>query len=99
MKLNVYAIKDIKVGAFKTPFFNQNDAEAIRSVTMVVNDDQSLLNKFPEDFELWKIAEWSDIDGTFDAVPNMMCNALSVLDRPKAIQQNMFKKDGNDGEE
>lgn len=57
--LNLYAIKDIKVSCFLTPFFSQNEITAIRAVYQALNQGESQLNMFPADYELFHI-------GTFD---------------------------------
>ena len=74
MKINLYAVKDVLVG-FSEPFCAQNDAVARR---MFIGSAQAqtpnLVNTFPENKELWKIAEYDDQTGT-------MSNDVVFLDR------------------
>lgn len=55
MKVNVYAIKDVKLG-FEAPFTRVNDQLAIRDFLNVASaPEQNKLSMNPEDFELWKL--------------------------------------------
>lgn len=60
MKLNVYAIFDVKAGNYATPFFMQRDAMADRAFSDLVNDARSTINKHPGDYSLFKIAVFDD---------------------------------------
>lgn len=63
--LEIYAIKDTKVGEFQNPFYQRSKGEAIRSVTAAVNDNQqgNHFNKFYNDYELWKLGEFEPKTG------------------------------------
>lgn len=58
--LEIYAIKDTKVGEFQNPFYQRSKGEAIRSVTAAVNDlrPDNHYAKFANDYELWKLGEF-----------------------------------------
>ena len=59
MKLNLYAIKDVKVG-FDRPFVEHNDATASRMFQDAVQNKQL---RYADDMELWKFGEYDNISG------------------------------------
>lgn len=61
MKLNIYAIKDTKVG-FYNPWYQHNDESAKRAFGTVMKQED-LLKETPGDFELWRVGEWDDTTG------------------------------------
>ncbi len=78
MILNIYSVKDVKVGVFKTPFFQNSNVEAIRSFQQAVQDENSVLNKYPADFELWHIGGFDDDTATFTVLDaKCLGNALT----------------------
>lgn len=86
MKLNVYAVKDVKV-AFLQPFFMQNDAVAIRAFTTAVNGDRgsSPIADYSQDHELWKLGTFEDSTGSLeshgapdDKYPKWLCSGRDV---------------------
>lgn len=70
MKLKVYAIQDSKAELFLTPFFMKTDGEAIRAFSDLVMDERSRVSKHPEDYRLYRIGEYDDV------------NALLVSENP-----------------
>lgn len=65
MKLKVFAIYDSKAEAYMQPFMMQTRGQAIRSFSDLVNDGKSQLNKHPEDFTLFEIADFEDQKGIY----------------------------------
>lgn len=63
MITNAYSIHDTKSETFNPPFYQKNAGEAIRSFTKIVNDKNSVLNEFPEDYVLVEIGQWDDEKG------------------------------------
>lgn len=55
--MNLYSIKDVKSG-FMSPVSAINDEIIKRDYFNVLKDERSTFSKNPEDFELWKIAEF-----------------------------------------
>ncbi|QXP08259.1 MAG: nonstructural protein [Arizlama microvirus] len=56
---NAYSILDVKSKIYNNPHFLINDAVAIRQFGIIVNDKESIISKYPEDFRLYRV-------GTFD---------------------------------
>jgi hypothetical protein len=63
MILQVYAVKDTKVGAFATPFFLRARGEAVRSFEDASKDEKLPFRLHPSDYELWFLAEFDDSSG------------------------------------
>lgn len=63
MRVKIYAIMDDKAAAFMEPFFAQTNGLAIRRFSSNTNNPDSIFNKFPDDFQLFKIGEFDDHTG------------------------------------
>ena len=59
MKLGIYSIYDSKANAFQQPFYFVNDEIATRAAQSTIEDQNSAIAKYPEDFTLISL-------GTFD---------------------------------
>ena len=79
MILGMYSIKDAKTG-FMTPVLEQNDAAALRNFSHAVNQSDSLMHDCPNDFTLFKVANF-DTDAGIIAIPNpsLVADASEVL--------------------
>lgn len=78
MKLNVYAVYDVKISAYMQPFFTPNNETAKRliSASQAAN---SLTAQFPQDFVLFLLGEWDDNLGRIDSVtPENLGNLSSI---------------------
>jgi hypothetical protein len=78
MKLNVYSIFDSAAKAYTQPFFMHNDGLAIRAFQDNVNAEQeNNISKHPDQFTLFKIAEFDDATGQIEAIsPRSLGNGL-----------------------
>lgn len=63
MKNKLYAIKDNKVGFLNAPFIAPNNAAAIRMFGDTTMNIDTLLNKHPEDYELYYLGEMDENTG------------------------------------
>ena len=78
MTLKIYAIKDTKVG-FMQPFYQANNAVAIRSFTNAVNEEQTNnINRNLDDMELWHLGEFNDDTGEIKSELTFLCKAVDV---------------------
>ena len=79
MKFGMYSIKDAKTG-FMTPVVEQNDAAALRNFSHAVNQSDSLMHDCPNDFSLFKVADF-DTDAGILAIlsPMLVADASEVL--------------------
>lgn len=81
----MYSIYDIKAKHHQRfPFQAGNDQMAIRAFADEINRQDSSANKHPEDFKLFKIAEYDIVDGKItqkEIEPTVLIDGLSVLER------------------
>lgn len=79
MKLGLYSIKDAKTG-FMTPVLEQGDPAALRNFAHAVNQSDSIMHDCPNDFSLFKVANF-DTDKGIDpvATPILIADASEVL--------------------
>lgn len=63
--LRLYSIYDSKAEQFSPPQVYHNDMIALRAFEGLVNDDQTLINNYPEDFSLHYVGNLSDSDGRY----------------------------------
>lgn len=61
--LKIFVIKDTKANIYHTPFFNRSNEVAMRMVGATANDESSLLNQYPQDYELQCIGHFDDTSG------------------------------------
>ena len=79
MKFGLYSIKDAKTG-FMTPVLEQNDAAALRNFSAAVNQSDSLMHQYPNDFSLFKVANFDSDDGVDPySSPVLISDASEVL--------------------
>lgn len=67
--LHVFSLHDSKVGSFGVPFFQASIGQAVRSVTELCSDPQSLISRYPGDFALFYLGQWDDLTGAY--TPNI----------------------------
>ena len=63
--LRLYSIYDSKAEQFSPPQVYHNDMLALRGFESLVNDDQMLINSYPEDFSIYYIGNIGDTDGRY----------------------------------
>nr|WAE43332.1 MAG: nonstructural protein [Microviridae sp.] len=78
--LKLFAIRDNKVGAYCKPFVESNAIQASRALHQAVNDPLVQLSQFPEDFDLYELAEIDDQTGnvTEKGSPIFVVSAVSL---------------------
>lgn len=76
----VFAIRDQKAAIFNQPFFKLTHGEAERDFTTLVNDSQSTINKYPDDFDLYHLGDYDDQTGLIKSLdtPSHLVKAVSV---------------------
>jgi len=73
--LKIFTLRDRKAQIYGPPLLKRSHAEVTRELTLAVNQpSESMLNKFPEDFELCEL-------GTYD----QGTAKIELLDAPHAI--------------
>lgn len=81
MVKKVFAIMDSKAKSFFPPFLQNTHGEAERTFQHGVNNEQSMLNKYPEDYDLYYLGEFDEANGKFacEASPQHMIKGVQVL--------------------
>jgi len=94
MVLLLCAVKDIKTNRFNRPFPESDKINAIRGLSMVVNDPNTQIHHFPQDFELWQVATFDDMNGQITENHEFIESALSLKKLSEAIDATSTKTTG-----
>lgn len=65
--LKMYSIHDVAAQAYGTPFFAANDIAAIRVLTGLVNDPNTIYHIQPSDFTIYCVGSFDVIEGHITA--------------------------------
>jgi hypothetical protein len=78
MKSMVFSVFDAKAGAFAQPFYSPTKGTALRAFMDCCADPNHAFCRHPSDYFLFRIAEFDDVSGVFDAVSpaEEVCKAL-----------------------
>lgn len=71
----VLAIRDSAVGAFQAPFVHVALGAAVRAFGDAVKNPESGMDKHPEDYELYHLADFDEVTGLFIAGEQPVCIA------------------------
>lgn len=63
MELKVFSLRDTKGGVYHQPFYQRSHGEAERSIKQLANDPQSMVSKYPEDYDLYYLGTYDDQTG------------------------------------
>lgn len=84
MQLKVYAIRDQKTEFYNRPFYCHTHGEAERNFKHLVQDQNSVVSKNPEDYDLWYLGTFNDQDGKLDPCPA----PEHIINAQNAVSQN-----------
>jgi len=81
MKMQVFSIFDKKAIVFSQPFFLQNQGVALRAFADLAQDNSSKIAKHPEDYDLYQLANFDDVEGSFESLkqPVFITHALDFI--------------------
>lgn len=98
MIINLYSVKDTLVG-FSVPFGSMSDEVALRQFAATVRSPQpNFCNTFPENKELYVIAQFDDQSGKViidDSLPRFLARASSYV-LPTETPVNLVSKGGKE---
>lgn len=63
MKRKVYTVRDAKAEVYNTPFYQTTHGEAERTFKALVNNNESMVGKYPDDYDLYYLGEFDDVVG------------------------------------
>ena len=79
MIFGLYSIKDAKTG-FMTPVLEQGDAAGLRNFSSAVNQPDSIMHQYPNDFGFYKVANFDTDSGIVPIpAPILIVDASEVL--------------------
>lgn len=79
MKAVVYSVRDNVSGKFGTPMFGVSDELFIRDFSYNLNRSDTVMNKFPKDFDIYKIAVWDEDTAIFTTCDPLLIARVSHL--------------------
>lgn len=81
----IYSIHDNKTGCFLDTFNDTHDESAKRAFTEACSDPKSRLNRFPNDFDLYRLGTFDTSSGRVLSadVPEKITSAIHCL--PKGV--------------
>lgn len=80
MTVKVFAVFDVKVGAYQAPFVAGAVGQAVRMFGDAVQNRESPFNKHPEDYRLFLLGEFEDSTGRLTASePQLISEAVAFV--------------------
>lgn len=78
MIVQAFSIYDRKAGFYAVPYFFPTIGQGTRAFRATAADESTILHKYPEDFELYRIATYDDSTGKFESLehPEFICNGV-----------------------
>lgn len=84
--MRIYSIYDVEREEYLIPFFVSDDTKALRAVAAMVNNEQSEMYLFPEQFELHYLGV---MNGDGSIIPN---DKLKLVKTVKQVKINLEEK-------
>lgn len=83
MKLALYSVYDSKTQIFLPPMCFHNDEHAMRDMRLQLERGDTVMSKFPADYELRCVGDWDDHSGELEAVSpsRLVCRVDSLSER------------------
>lgn len=79
MKLNIYTVFDAKADVYMQPFFMPTEALALRAMKDCLNDPNHTFTLYPEDFFLYILGIFDNVDGSIEYKPAKRIACLTDL--------------------
>lgn len=83
MKLKMYSVYDKKAQAWTTPIFQVNDEVAQRNIGNAANDPQHNFHMNSEDYSLYCIGEWDDVEGQVTPLKEKKLDVATLVRQPQ----------------
>lgn len=90
MKTMMFSVFDSKAAIFGTPFFMLREQMAIRAITDMVNDPETMIAKHPEDFSLYHLGVFDDENGDIEMCKPRNIATASSLVKPVINEKNVI---------
>jgi hypothetical protein len=69
MQKMIFSVFDEKTKLFSVPFYAVTTGEALRTFGDIVNDDRTLISKYPGDFKLYFLGEFEEETAKYKLIP------------------------------
>lgn len=81
MQTEMVVIRDSKADCYNNPWYTRTLGEAERNFRELVNDKETLVGKYPEDYDLYKIGTYDQKNGTITVLdtPQHVCKGVSLV--------------------
>lgn len=79
----VFAIRDVKADGYSALHVAPSVGVSVRNFSDVVNNRESSMNRYPEDFQLYELGEWDQTSGLIvcHSVPKYIMSATECKTR------------------
>ena len=78
MKKLLYVTYDSKAEIYTTPFYMLNEGSAVRSFIDIANDKSHPIGQHPEDYTLFCIGEYDEIEGVVTMYEAKKSHGLAI---------------------
>jgi hypothetical protein len=80
--VKIYSVKDLKAETFAQPWFQRNDALAMRAFGQIVENPETDWHKWHEDYSLYSIGEFNtETAEIIPHTPNQIANASDYISK------------------
>ncbi len=81
MKLMIYTVYDKKAQIYHPPYYCHNVGHATRMFKTMFQQKESVINQYPEDFQVFELGEFNDSTGKMIGYqqPNFICTAADLI--------------------
>lgn len=99
MKIDIYALRDEKAGVFLKTFPERSEASVTRDFGMAVFQSDTQVSKYPEDYSIYKIANFDDVSGEYKNYTPIACviRGSEVLKNPEKYMPTAKKEINKNG--
>jgi len=88
--MKLFSVLDIKANIFQQPFPETSTVAALRGFDVAVNNSDSILSKFPDDFCLMELADFDQQTGEISPRPPQNLGSARTVLKSKPQQQPMM---------
>lgn len=89
MLLRAYTLHDVKALTYSPPFFQHNNALAIRMLEDLVNDQNTSVGRHPGDFKLYCVGSYDDSNGMLIPL-NIIEHVMDAVALIRPAPENLF---------
>jgi hypothetical protein len=81
IKIGIFTVYDRKAEVYNTPYFQANEAVAMRGFSDMANDKSTPIHNHPADFILFYLGQFDTREGKFEIfdISKEVCSGLSVI--------------------